>query len=143
HGMAEVDARMDVERGQGLVEQEELRVDDEGSGQSDPGRLTAGDGFGATVRTVADPESIEYGLSLSPCLSGGRAAGTQTEAHIVDDAQMREQQRVLREMDDAASVDRRPVPGIEVEDRVRPDAQPAGIGPQRPGEHLEQARLAG
>ena len=44
-----LDRHIDIERGQRLVEQQQLRFDDECTGQSDACRLSAGDGIGPAV----------------------------------------------------------------------------------------------
>ncbi len=51
--------RRGVERGEGLVEEEQIRLDREGARQADPLRLPAGKGASIAAREVADAEPLQ------------------------------------------------------------------------------------
>lgn len=68
---------------------------------------------------------------------------TRSERHVVDHAEVREQQRVLRQQRGAACVGWPPDVEVEVEQHIVVEGRPPGVRPQDPGDDLKHRRLAG
>ena len=72
---ANVAASAGVEGGEGLVEQEQARLGGQGAGEGDALRLAAGQGAGAVVGVVGEPDPFEPGVRRGPGLGSGRRRG--------------------------------------------------------------------
>jgi len=101
-----VAAQLAVERAERLVEQQHARLADEGPRERDPLRLAAGE-------LVHPPTAVPRQLHQLKVLPGPLAGGSATDARdpqregdVVDDGQVREQQRALGEHGDAAALRR-------------------------------------
>ena len=131
---------MDVQGCHGLVQQQHLGV-----GRQRPGHRHA---LGLSAGEFGRPPCFEFsgihrGQPLPGRLPGGfpRNPGTAgSKGHIFQGAEVREQQRLLREEGRSAVVRCGPGAGaaVEVEQHLSIDFGPAGIGPQESGNDIEQ-----
>ncbi len=79
-----------VEGAEGLVEQQQLRIADEGSGEGNPLGLAAREGDGPGPVVVGEADLVEGGAALF-----GGVIGAQAKDHVVEHPAPREQPRFL------------------------------------------------
>ena len=136
----------DVERRERFVEQQQLRVGRERSGDRDALRLPAGElGRAGGANSTASTSPSQCWAVLVRL--GSRMPGcARAERDVVEHAEVREQQRLLGEQCDTPGVRRSPSAARRRRGRtavpVRASAR-ARVRPHEPGEHAEQRRLAG
>ena len=126
-------ARVRVERGERLVEEEDPRLPCERAGERDPLALAAGELVRAGAGEVVDAEALEQ-------LPHARPAA---EADVALDGQVREERVVLEDVPDCARL-RGPVHRARrVEPRLARQRDPPRLRPHEPGHGAEDGRLAG
>ncbi len=84
-----------IERREGLIQQEHLRLQSECAGQADAARLAAGQPAGVSLGQMPDAEAIEPAEGAFASQAAGNAAEPLPDLHVVKHA-AREQQGVLK-----------------------------------------------
>ena len=97
-------AQAGVERGERLVEEDDIGSGGEGAGERDPLHLTAGELLGPRLRPTLEPDEFE---DLGNPLLDSRLPA-QSEGDISVDIQVREQGALLRDDPDPAAFRRNP-----------------------------------
>ena len=93
-----------VQRGERLVEQQQVGVAAEGAGHRDALLLAAGQALHAPLGEGGDPHLFEmYGGGM-PGVAPGDAGGAQRERDVVEDVQVPEQSRLLKDHGETAPV---------------------------------------
>ena len=130
-------AQRGVERGEGLVEEDERGVGGERTGEGDALLLPAGQLVGAAVPEPAQPDEVEHlpDPRRTPPLGPGQAEGD-----VLAHGEVREERTLLRDEGDAAALGR-DVPPAAVDDGLAdPDLPP--VGAHEAGDRPQQRRLA-
>jgi hypothetical protein len=125
-------ARVGVEGRHRLVEQEDARVACEGAGEPDPLALAAGELVGTCLRELGDAEPVEHFGDVR----AARVSDVLLHAHV------REEGVLLEDEADAALLGRPVDPGLGVEEHRAVERHPPALGPDEPGHHPQDARLA-
>ena len=128
-------ARVRVERGERLVQEEGPRLACESTRHGDTLALAAGDLQGARISDVGDPEPLEQAVDAPPV----GCAERDVAAH----AQVREERVVLEDEADRPPFRRDVHPARRVEPGLLPEEDTTPRGPQEPGDHAQDARLPG
>ncbi len=130
----------DVEGGHRLVEQQQPRVGGQCPGDRHPLGLATGELGRAASGELGGPDLGEPLLGGGPCGGPAHAAAAGAEGDVLHDAEVGEEQRVLRQQRRTTRVRGHPapVPG----EHVAVEHHPAGVGTQQPAEHVEGGRLA-
>ena len=124
-------ARGRVQRREGLVQKQHARLNDQRAGQGDPLALSARQGLRPPLVEMAGAQLFQHGQGGSPgsVVAAGRAR--QSEPHVVDHAQVREESVALGHVADPAllrgQIDA--PPGVEQDvttDRDGPARRPVG-----------------
>ncbi len=133
---------LDVEGGQGFVEQEQVGLDGERAGEGDALRLAAGQLGAAASGQVGDVEALEPLVCAHPRLAPRDPLGAQPEGHVAAHVQVGKGEGVLAEQGDAAPVRRQPGAGVGVDEDAVAEDHAAAVGPQQAGDDLEDRGLA-
>ncbi|CAM5437813.1 hypothetical protein SFUMM280S_09567 [Streptomyces fumanus] len=126
-----------VQRGERLVEQQQSGPGRQGAGEGDALRLTPGETPGPGVGVVGQAHPVQPRGRLFPGLHLGGAAAARAERHVVQRAEVREEQVVLEDHADRAGLGGRTVQCGAVQAQV-----PAGEGLQA-GQGAQGRGLAG
>ena len=126
-----------VERGEGLVEEDDLGPDGECPGERDPLLLPARELVGVAPAVPGQPHQLEELVDPAAAI---RAPG-QAEGHVAPDAEMREQRALLGDVPDAAPLARHEATAGVV-DQVLADEDLSVVGPFEAGHDPQQRRLA-
>ena len=130
------DAELGVEVRERLVEQEDLRVADDGAAHGDALALAAGELARVAAEQRREAEDLGGGADAGLDLGLRRALQRQREGHVLGDGQVRVERVVLEHHGDVAGLRRQVVdPGAADQDVARGDVLEAG-------EHAEQGGLA-
>ena len=131
-----------VERGERLVEQQQLRRDGQRAGQGDPLRLPAGQVPRLAPGVPGQPDPVQPPRRLLPCLPPGYPVPARPERDVVQRGQVREEQVLLEHHTDRPVLRRRPQ--WTVRPVQFPPAQPQVPGRQRPqpGQRPQRRGLA-
>src|SRR5699024_9476084 len=124
-----------VERGQGLVEEEDLRLGGQGPGQGDPLLLTAGE-LMREARAHAGPAAdLEELIAALLPRRGIDLADAQTVFDVVGDAEVGEQAVALEDHAHVPPVRRQPQHGLPADEDI------AAVDGFEPGEDAQCGRL--
>ena len=132
---ADTTARVRVERGQWLVEQEHRRVARERPGERDTLSLATGELLDARLGEMTDAESVEQ------LLDPRRAVGPET--HVAEHVQMREQRVLLEQVADPPSLRGQVDAALGVEQDRIAEADAPRLWSQQPGHDAQDRRLPG
>jgi hypothetical protein len=125
-----------VERGEGLVQEDDLGTDGERPGQGDPLLLAAGELVRIAAAVPGQAHQLEELVDLAPAI---RTPG-KTEGHIAANAQVREERALLGHVADPP-----PFAGHEmtprIVDEVIPDPDLPAVGPLEAGHNPQQRGL--
>ncbi len=91
-----------VDGSEGFVEDEDVWVHGQCTGDGDTLGLSAGELVGFSVGEGLDFEAFEEGLGEGAGLGGGMAIGADAKGDVVDDPQVSKEALVLKEVTDAA-----------------------------------------
>ena len=127
-------AQLEVERPEGLVEQEDIGPVDDGPGQGDALLHPAGELAGLLAGRVSELDEVERSDRLG--LPVPVPAPTQAERDVVEDVEVREERVVLEDGVDVALV------GLRVRDVPVADRDRALARLLEPGHHPQRRRLA-
>ena len=129
-------ARRRIERGEGFVEENDLRFRDEGPGEAGPLRLAAGELPGGALRQVADAEAFQVFGNRPLDLRPPHAADLEPRGDILEDGRI-EQERLLEDHRDVAAV-------VEpaVSDPLPPEEEPSPRRLQQTGKRQQQRRFS-
>ncbi len=133
-------SRVDVQGGQGLIQQQHLRIHGQGTGRRHALRLPAGQ---LPRPAVGEVGGVDLGQPVPGSLPGlplGHPRAPRPEGDVFERAQVRKQQGILGQQGGAAAVRRGPGvhAGAEVEQDPPVHLGPAGVRAQQPGDHREQ-----
>ena len=143
---AEQGGGADIQGGQRFVEQQQTRVCGQGTGDRHPLGLTPGQLCGLPGGELGCFDLLQPAPSGAAGLRGALAGGLGPESDVVENAQMREQQRILGQQGHPAVPGRQPPAGparSEIEQGLSVDLGASGVGPQHTGEDRQQGGLAG
>ena len=93
--IAHLHPKLCVKIGEGLIHQEHLRLNDDGSGQGNALLLAAGELRGHPVGVLVNPDQLEDFIRPFVPFRFWNAAGFKAVGHIIPDAHMREDRIVL------------------------------------------------
>ena len=125
-------AGVGVERGQRLVEEQDLRPARQGASERDPLALAAGDGRRTHPGEVPDAEPVEQLVDACRAAVGD----------VRPDRHVREQRVLLEHQADGPLLGCEVDPGAAIEPRAPADLDPPAVGPAQPRDRLEHGRLA-
>ncbi len=128
-----------IERGEGLVEQEEPGPRSERTGQGDALPLPPGEPGRSPVEKGLDPEESRRLDDPPAPLFPGQA--TQPEGDVAPRREVREEREVLEDEPHPAELRWDVDPGRGVEPDIAPEGDGTGVGPVEPGHGAEQRRL--
>ena len=134
--VAQSDAHLGVERGQGLVEQQQLRPGRERAGQRHALLLAAGDLVGIAVGEGAELHDVQHGGDALARLRGGRLGDLEPEGDVARHRHVGEQRVVLEHHADAPRARR------QVRDVAPRDADRARTRALEAGDHAKRRGLA-
>ena len=134
--IAHLEAEFGVEVGEGLVEQEEVRVDGEGAGEGDALLLAAGELGGASAGVIGHPDDVEEFAGPLVSLSPSLASHLEAESDVLEDAHVRPEGVVLEHHAAASPV------GRSARDVVVSEADAAGVGEVEACDDPEEGRFA-
>ena len=97
-------AELSVERGERLVEQQQVRLEDQRAGDGDALLLPAGKLVDAPLAEAAEPDEIEIAVDALRNRARIEAAHFQREGDVLGGAHMREQREPLEHHADRAAV---------------------------------------
>ena len=140
---AGVDARARIERGQRLVEQEHAWLRHERPGERYPLGLASAQRARPRRRVLGHVDAFEPRPGAAAGVLPPNSSGPQTERHVLQRAEMREQRLVLEHETDRATIGRRPRATHRVVEHASVDRDPSAVERQQPGERAQQRRLAG
>ena len=129
-------AELEVQRAERLVEQQHLRLVDDGPGQRDPLALAAGQLGRLAAAEPGQPDHLQRPDGLLPPLRLGHPAHPQPVLDVLRHRHVREQRVVLED-----GVD---VPGVRrhLRNVAAAELDPPGVRPLEPGDQPEQRGLA-
>ena len=131
---------VDVQRCEGLVEQQQVGARGERAGERDPLLLAAGELRRPPVGERGHVDGVEQLPGPGRRGAAGHPLGTRPERDVGQRGQVREQQGLLGEQPDPTPVRGHVHAGVGERPAADPDVP--GVGPQQAGEHVEQRRLA-
>ena len=117
----------DVERGHRLVQQQQRRIGGERAGDRDPLGLPAGQLGRAAIGELGRVDRGQPARGSRPRPTRPAPLAARTERDVRRRGQVREQQGLLREQHDAASVRRHPDPGRGVDQHLVVQRDSAGV----------------
>jgi hypothetical protein len=143
-------AQRQVERGEGLVQQERARLVDEGARERDTLALAAGELARTAAGEIAEPHDVEHLPHPPPELAAFHAADARAEGNVVEHREVREERVVLEDRVDGAAVGRHAadVDAVEPQHARRrgleagDHAQHGGLAAARGTEHREELATA-
>ena len=131
---------VDVQRREGLVEQQQVGARGERAGERDPLLLAAGELRRPPVGEPGHVDGVEQLPGAGRRGAAGHPLGTRPERDVGQRGEVREQQGLLGEEPDATPVRGHVHTGVGERPATDPDVP--GVGPQQAGEDVEQRRLA-
>ncbi len=134
--LAQGQAHLGVEGGQRLVEQQHARAQGEGPGQRDALLLAAGQLVRVALALVAEADQFQQLGGAGAPLGRADLAHAQSEGHVVDGVQMREEAVRLEHHAGVAAV------GRDVRDVLAVHQYGSGVGVFEPREHAQRGGLA-
>ena len=129
-----------VNAGKGLVQQDELRVDGQGAGDLAPAPLTSGELDAEALAHLAEVELIDELFQTVAALLFGHLRHFHHGHQIVFDGHLAEDGSFLREVSDPLL---RTFVHRKVGDILVVQINPAVVGDDLAGDHIEAGRLAG
>ena len=129
-------AQLAIERGQGLIQQQEVRTDGQRAGYGDTLLLAAGK---LRDRAGGEWSKLNHGQQFGHAGGDGRsllAACAQPKGDVLLDRKVREQRVVLEHDADITPVRRQPGQVPPAEEHL------ATVGGKQPGQYAQQRRLA-
>ena len=137
----ELDLELAVERRERLVEQHHLGRHRQGPGQGDPLGLAARERRRPAPGQVGGADPVEQGVGSLGALAAGQGP-VHAVGDVVGRVEVGEQGQALEDVGDPALVDRDHGLGGGVEPDLAAERDPAGAGPDQPGDDAEQRALA-
>src|SRR5204863_414726 len=125
---------------EGLVQQEEARVDDQGARDLDAAALAAGEHVALAAADGLETELVDQPVESLAALTGAQRQGLEDRHQVLLDRQLAEDRGLLRKVADAlagALVHR------QVGDVLVVDEDASGIGADEADDHVEAGGLAG
>ena len=133
---AHLEAGLGVEVGEGLIEQKQLGLADDGAAERDPLALAAGEGGGFAVETGGEIEDLRGVLDPLVNFRPGKMPELQPEGHVLIDRHVRVERVVLEDHGDVAVLGRKVVHDLAV------DGDGARGGFLQAGDQAQGRRLA-
>ncbi len=139
---AHVAASAGIERGERFIEQEQARLGGQGAGQRHALSLAAGQGAGAVLGVVGQPDPLQPRRGLGTCLATGGAPGPQTEGDVLERGEVVEQQVVLEHDGHRPPLGRHEDIGLRLVQGGIVEHDAPGVDGEQAGEAAEQGALA-
>src|SRR6266545_650595 len=129
-----------IQRGQGLVQEQDRGLGDQRTGQRDPLLLTAGDLPRRPFAEMRDLEGLEN--LAHPALPLGLVEAAEPVHHIVLDGEMGKERQVLKDEGDVAPGRFEADPPLRIEEHPVTDGDAAFLGIAQARDAAQQSRLA-
>ena len=130
-----------VESGEGLVEKQEIRIDDQRPGQGDPLRLTPGELRWLSPLETSEIETLQPASSSLHRLVTAHAAAAQSESDILEDRHMGKQQVVLEHNSDPTGLRRHEDIRRRLVESCAGQIDPTRIDRQKAGDRRHRGRF--
>ena len=132
---------LDVNGGEGFVDQHCAGPGGQRPGQRDPRRLAAGEFTGPAGGEIGGIQALQHLQRQRPGLVAPEFLGAGPVGDVAQHVEVREQQRLLSEQTDAAPVGGHETAGVDQDLAV--DVEAAAVGFQQPAQQVQQRRFPG
>src|SRR3984957_7982002 len=129
-------AKLQIERSQGFVQQQQSGLQDEASSDGYALALAAGQLIDALIRGIAQSDAIQHGAAAFDSLGTAYPASSQAECDVLADRHHRKKRQLLKNHVYRAAV------RCHIAHAPAADGDIAAVGRDEPGDHAQQSGLA-